>query len=241
MNPIARSRRQGSRPTGYRGRLMLMAAALAALAGCESGYGARQGDPFVGIRAPAMPSPAAGTGTTPASTATAAVPPLPGSVTSPALGVVAGGTTLTPENPRADLRMPAPQVVPVSSPGAARGLAPSSAVLGEPEPASQASSSLRPVPSVPSGGFQQTGASVPGAAATSSVMTFEQAQQFLKKRGVAWQRLETLGDQGQWRFRCSIPVPNQKINHTYETVSPFPYDPLTAIRAVISQIEQGQH
>jgi hypothetical protein len=244
MNPIDRSRRQRSRLTGCRSLLGLMAAALIGLAGCETGYGARQGDPFVGIRAPALPSTPAETGAASAQATSAGVPPLPASHTPPVLSALAGGTTLTPENPRADLRMTAPQVVPVSSPGgAARGVAPSTAVLGEPEAAGQSTSSLRPVAvAAPNAGFQQTGAASPAAPATPSVgaMTFEETQQYLKKQGVVWQRLETVGD-GQWRFRCGIPVPNKPINHTYETIAPFPYDPLTAMRAVISQLEQGPH
>jgi len=216
----------------------LTAAALMALAGCEGSYGARQPDPLVGIHAPPLPST---NGAAPVQSASSGVPPLPASHTPTSLGALASGATPTPESPRT-LRMDTPPVpvVPVSSPAGetARGVAPNTAVLGEPQPAApqSTSSSLMPIP-IQNAGVQQTAASTP--VPPGEGMSFEQAQQFLKQRGVVWQRLETWGDQGQWKFRCSIPVPNKPINHTYETIPPLPYDPLTAIRAVISQIERG--
>ena len=64
--------------------------------------------------------------------------------------------------------------------------------------------------------------------------TYEQAQAILAARGVSWQRLE--GDQGKWKFSCSIPNPqNRNISRTYEARDA---DHLAAIQAVLDQISK---
>ncbi len=176
----------------------------------------------------------------------AQVPPLPAthSLTSPA--ALASGTTPTPENPR-DLRIPggAP-IVPASLPsgGTARGVAPGGGVLEAPQPVPESTSNLTPTASADPQ-VQRTAASSPAIAASSTAptaaLTFEQAQQILKQYGVTWQRLETVGDQGQWKLRCSVPNPaNRSVHRWYETAKPLPYDPLTAVRAVIDQLQKEQ-
>jgi hypothetical protein len=72
-----------------------------------------------------------------------------------------------------------------------------------------------------------------GAARAGS---FEQAQSQLTTRGVIWQRLETVGDHGDWKFACSVPNPqNRLISRTYEATA---RDPLSAIQAVLDQISK---
>jgi hypothetical protein len=119
-------------------------------------------------------------------------------------------------------------------------------MLGDPQPVPESTSRLTPVPSTDPG-LQRTGASTPPPAAAAlpaspgGAMTFEQVQQYLKQRGVVWQRLETWGDQGQWKFQCSLPIPGStNMNRTYVTDTPLPTDPLTAVRAVLDKIEKDQ-
>jgi hypothetical protein len=70
-------------------------------------------------------------------------------------------------------------------------------------------------------------------------MTFEQAQAQLRMRGVTWQRLEIWGDDGKWKFSCSIPnAQNANIRRSYES-PPLP-DPLMALQAVLEQIDKDQ-
>jgi hypothetical protein len=235
--------------------LLLPAAVWLALSGCDNNYAQRQADPFMGIHAssiPGPPSPAAtGSGGAAATqTASTGATALPGthSMTSPA--ALAGGTLPAPENPRGDLRIDAPPVVPASLPGgaAARGAAPSGVQVGGPEPVPESTSRIAPL-AAPGGGFQPVGAVTPGTPTPAASvplstpvanMTFEDALKYLKQRGVIWQRLETWGDQGQWKFQCSLPIPGSpNIYRTYVT-DPLPYDPLTAVRIVLDKIEKDQ-
>lgn len=83
----------------------------------------------------------------------------------------------------------------------------------------------RPLPS-PSGVVQAGG---------SGVTTYEQAQAILAARGVKWQRLETWGDSGEWKFTCSIPNrQNEFISRTYEGRAD---NYLAAVQAVLEQIQ----
>ncbi len=79
---------------------------------------------------------------------------------------------------------------------------------------------------------------LPNPTGNSQVITYEQAQERLAARGVAWQRLETGGEQGEWKFSCSIPNrQNPNVSRTYEARA---CDFLTAIRAVLDQIDKEQ-
>jgi hypothetical protein len=69
----------------------------------------------------------------------------------------------------------------------------------------------------------------------SRVATYEQAQSLLAARRVSWQRLETWGDEGEWKFSCRIPNPH--IARTYEARA---REPIAALRAVLEQIDQEQ-
>ena len=78
----------------------------------------------------------------------------------------------------------------------------------------------------------------PGTTAGPSNLSYEEAQGRLAARGVAWQRLESWGDQGDWKFTCSIPNrQNPYISRTYEAEA---HDPLSALHGVLEQIEHDQ-
>lgn len=60
----------------------------------------------------------------------------------------------------------------------------------------------------------------------------------LRQRGATFQRLETWGNEGEWKFSCSIPNrQNPHIRRTYEAKAA---DPLLAVRAVIDQVDKEQ-
>lgn len=99
-----------------------------------------------------------------------------------------------------------------------------------PPPHSQAPAPVPPVAAPP---LVARGA---GPFGGGSIATFEQAQVVLASHGVKWQRLETWGDRGEWKFSCSIPNrQNAFISRTYEGRAP---DSLSAVRAVLNQIDQ---
>ena len=55
---------------------------------------------------------------------------------------------------------------------------------------------------------------------------------------VVWQRLDTVSDNGGWKYSCSVPNrQNPNIRRTYEATAG---DPVAAIRAVLDQLNQEQ-
>ncbi|HTU92519.1 MAG TPA: hypothetical protein VMF69_20730 [Gemmataceae bacterium] len=170
---------------------------------------------------------------------------MPSSYTAAGTVPVASGETATPENPR-EIRMAGDTLPPASVPsaGAARGAAPAVSV-GNPEPAASGTAANL-VPTPISGGLgMPTPVPVPALApspageSAANIRTYEDAQRFLKQHGVTWQRMS--GDGDEWQFTCGIPNPsNPRVNKTYQTSKPFP-DLLSAMRAVITQIEQTPH
>ena len=53
-----------------------------------------------------------------------------------------------------------------------------------------------------------------------------------------WQRLDTVGDNGGWKYSCSVPNrQNPTIRRTYEATAG---DPVAAVRAVLDQLSQEQ-
>jgi hypothetical protein len=75
-----------------------------------------------------------------------------------------------------------------------------------------------------------------GLVSGSRVMTYDQAQEQLKTRGILWQRLEMVADQGKWKFSCSVPNrQNRMINRTYEAVADTD---LAAMQAVLDQMDK---
>jgi hypothetical protein len=243
MNPMDQSRRSRFRPIGGRGCLLLSSVVLTALAGCEGVGSRQQRDPMLGPQVPAQPAAAPGSqGNTPAQAAAEQAPPsLPSTYAATSPAALASGETATPEQGR-DLRITGDtsSTTALPSNGAARGVAPGVSV-GNPEPAaSDSTSRLAPV-AASTAPLQQLGAptaaSPPLGSAAAKVRTFEDAQQFLKQHNVKWQRLDEV-DVGWWKFECSVPNPSvPQANRHYYTSNPFP-DPLSAIRAVITEMEQ---
>lgn len=238
MSLIDPLRRSGPQRRSGRGGLLLSAAVLLASIGCESGFGGRpKSDPFFGTNTPPAPVPApSAPSNAPAVASSGPIPPLPATYTGPGTVPMAGGETATTEDPRS-LRMTGDPFTPASNPGtgAVRGTAPG-VTVGNPEPAQGgAISNLANPPS-----FGTLGAPTPSPAAPSTsatnIRTYEDAQNYLKQHGVNWQRLS--GDEGEWKFSCGIPnASNSHVSKTYSTKRAFP-DSLSAIRAVIAEIEQ---
>ncbi|MCS6853102.1 MAG: hypothetical protein NZ700_18255 [Gemmataceae bacterium] len=194
----------------------MLAGLMMLLAGCAS-YPRKGGDPLFGLPAP-KPAEGGGSKPPPANAGASLAPPV--SATSPA--------ALAATTPRAldggtELRIG----------GSANPTAPSPSLAGWQAPSRGGGPTLPPAdltsrrdPSLP-----------PNAAPVhpSQVTTYEQAQALLLARGVKWQRLETWGDRGEWKFSCSIPNPkNPFISRTYEGRAS---DYLAAVRAVLNQIE----
>jgi hypothetical protein len=70
--------------------------------------------------------------------------------------------------------------------------------------------------------------------------TYEQLQSMLTARGVTWQRLEKWGDEGDWKFSCSIPnKQSPNVSRHYEAKVAGP-NGLAAIRAVLDKIDLEQ-
>lgn len=208
--------------------------------GCESGWSSRQqSDPLLGIQSTPKPIGAPSAPSNPTVQASSGpIPPMPASYTAAGTTAVAGGEMATPENPR-EIRMTGDTISPTSLPSAAaRGAAPA-VNIGNPEPASVgANTALAPTP-VSGGPGTPAPASPSSSGSAGDIRTYEDAQRFLKQHGVTWQRMS--GDGDEWKFACGIPNPsNPHINKTYQTSKPFP-DLLSAMRAVIAQIEQTPH
>jgi hypothetical protein len=202
------------------------------LSGCAAGdRPAADPDPLLGA---VSGRPAARTSTpTPAATLSAPAPlPAPSSSTSTA--ALAPGA-FTPLDPTHDLRIGAGGGSATGAAGDAwhgRTGAPDVA-LRQPEPTNGGATPRAVLPVSASGP-----APAPVTTAAGSVTTFEQAQVLLKAHGVVWQRLETWGEGGEWKFSCSVPNrQNPNLRQNYEARAG---DQLAAVRAVLEQIEREQ-
>lgn len=81
------------------------------------------------------------------------------------------------------------------------------------------------------------GGAAPVTAGGVRVRTFEEAQQFLKARGVRWQELQTTGE-NEWKFSCSIPNRNNPSSvRNYEARDGYG---LLAMQKVIDQISRDE-
>jgi hypothetical protein len=228
---------RGRRP---RPAAWLSAVVCLLLAGCSSNPISRPAPPGVDPLLGGPPiQPPGGRAAAPAAspdTATAAVPPLTAPSTSTSTAALASGTA-QPLDATHDLRIGGnPVGGPAAPPGAPVTATPASDWKG------QAPVVLRgPEPPAPTPAPQQAPAQSPGIVPVGGirVLTFEQAQVQLRARGVTWQRLEVLGENGQWKFSCSVPNgQNPNIRRNYES-PPLP-DPLTAIQAVLIQMDRDQ-
>lgn len=214
---LAKTKRRGGRLAVALGRVSFCL--LPWVAGCATDdYGGH--DPLLG--GPPIPKPSA----TPA-TPTAApknmsvVPPLPASNTNTSTAALAGGG-FQPLDGRHDLRIGTNRGAsaggdPWRGPGSQTGV-----ILRQPE-------AVNNTTAVNNNTVQVGGIPKP---------TYEQAKTKLAARGVLWQRLETSGESGEWKFSCGTPSPRDpNLRRTYEAKAP---DPVTAMQAVIEQMDKDR-
>ncbi len=89
----------------------------------------------------------------------------------------------------------------------------------------------QPVPIVPVSGQNP----LPATAVPPRVATYEQAQAVLQSRRVRWQKLEMVGDTGEWKFSCLLPsLRNPSSLKTYEAQA---QTSLAAMQAVIDKLD----
>jgi hypothetical protein len=179
-------------------------------------------DPLLGgpaLRASVPPAP-------PPTATAGAVPPLP----APALGssnaALAAGTP-RPSDPSRELRIAGPSSDGWSKQGQPAPGPAGSVVLGRPEqPATLAS------------GQNALAATAPVSRNSVQITTREQGEAAVVARGALWNRLDQDPDTGVWRFRCSMPSPQDpRLHRTYDAKAS---DPISAIRLVIAQIDQDR-
>ena len=193
---------------------------LAALGGCQATQDWRnEPDPIRGGGAP-IPSgsslPYPGRPSTPGAGDPRAgeVPPLQVGRTSTSTAALAVGAAPIGD----DRRVPAAPAVTIQAP----------LPLGQQAPVSP------PNPIAPMSGFSVA----PSQSAGGS--SFEQIQEALQARGVAWQQLDMTGKPGEWHFSCAIPNLNDPYTRrNYETTMVGPGG-LNAMRAVLEDITQGR-
>jgi hypothetical protein len=198
----------------------VLAVTLSTLAGCAE-VDRLLDDPLLGggpATRLANPSPAA----------TAArdnsVPPIPSTSSSTSTAVLASGRIEQTLDPSRDLRIGNPGAVAGTGNGPWRGQSGGSipaATTGGSQ-GQLTSIQAQPRPAV-TGGYQ--------GASMDALFTLLQA------RGVTWHRLETWGDNGEWKYSCSVPDPkNPRIRHNFEARG---RDSKAALVAVLEQMDKG--
>lgn len=240
--PRLRQSLRSNGATARRLRTLLGASSLLALlaVGCAGDRPGAANDPLLGGPS-ARPNP---TGTLASTTPTNPVAPAAPVPSSPTSNAALAGSKPRVLDSANDLRIGEPgrsQYVHEPAGGA---------VLSRPVPVNSSPPSSTPTfgpsssASPSSGHSSSAGASafLPSSARGSShapgahIGSYEQAQAFLASHGVTWQRLETWGDKGEWKFTCSVPnKQNQFISRNYEAKA---HDYLAAIQAVIEQMEK---
>ncbi len=206
------------RALGLLGLGLVPCSVLLSLSGCLGDRRASS-DPLLGDRSP---RPTGGAAAVPPAQAAATPPPVPGSLTSNA---ALASTTGRPLDGSSELRIGAMPTT--ASPANWQGQGtPVATQVHQPVAAFEAAS--------------QPPILARGVAPVSSVrvISIDQALSRLAGYGVKGMRLETWGDNGEWKFSCSIPNrQNQYISRNYESRAG---DSLSALRSVIEQIEKEQ-
>jgi hypothetical protein len=201
------------------------------LAGCSTSNNVTTADPLLGPGAsrPLAQAPAAAA----APAATAAATPLPrqaapASLTSNA--ALANGVPNVPDNGQ-DLRI-AGSYQRTDAPAAPQG----GVMLQQPQPTFTPTSAQVPHSATAPAPAAST-APAPAPISNAPGSTFEQGLAALGTHHVTWQRLETV-DTGGWKFSCSVPNPqNASVSRTYTATAA---DPVSALKAVLSQLDRGQ-
>jgi hypothetical protein len=210
--------------------LLAPAVGLVLFAGCETA-GRRDPNDVLFGGTPAAPSPIPPPGRpvnavagAPAAT-TKPLPPLPPPGPSSTLATLASGNNATAENDRAS--RPA-GVTPVPDGGWRGG-----ATLHGPQPVDESGNRITPVGA--------TGSAV-GVAPVGGIAqdSYQQVMEKLKARGMTWNRLETTGENGSWKFSCTVVDRNNPgIEQRYEASAPGEFG-LAAMRAVLDKIEHPE-
>lgn len=201
---------------------------LAWQAGCANQAGqVGANDPLLGCAA--SPGPQAAAAPRPG----APVPPVPAPSSTTSTAALAGGA-YQPLDPNRDLRIGSPNPAPKA--GGWRGPEGQPGVaLAGPQPTAEPSPRVEAVRAPELKPAPTPVVKLTGGVASASV---EALWALLEAKGVTWQRLETWGDQGQWKYSCSVPNrQNPNIRRNYEAVARTPRD---AMRAVLEQMDQEQ-
>jgi hypothetical protein len=197
---------------GLRPLALPAALSLLLVAGCMQGSGLLDHDPLLNGSSPVRRTPAG----------------------------VRGPADVALEPPRVGEVPPIPPPQVPTSPAAlasstSRGGALASAHPGDPranDPPPEQGSRITPVAA--------TGSNPILASSAPGTGTYEQLQAMLLVRGVTMQKLETVGDRGEWRFSCAVPNPQSpNTRRTYQAQA-VGASGLAAIRAVIEKIDEIQ-
>jgi hypothetical protein len=209
----------------WRRALLAAAVGCVVLVGCESTGRRDPNDVLLG-GTPPVPSPnaTAGRSASAPATATKPLPPLPPPGPSSTLASLATSNNSASDNERTS--RPAP-VTPVPDGGGRPG----GATLHGPQPVEDSGNRITPVGATgPTGGL--------AAAGVPAQDSFQQIMDQLKARGMTWNRLETTGENGWWKFSCTIADRNNPgIEQRYEASGYGEYG-LAAMRAVLEKIER---
>lgn len=263
--PKNRNRHKAGR---WRGVGILAAAGLISLAGCntfDSGSTAAAPDPFLGPAVAGPPKTAVAAVQPPPGlppkTIAGVLPAAPAPSSAVSVAALAPNS-VRPVADRDELRMPAPR-----SGQGGEGWAPTGgsavasngvrATLNQPE--NSAAPTRSPVPGVLTQNTNPTPATqqipwpppqpqaqtstpraqeAPGPAAPEEPpTTTDAAAAILSKKGAVWQRPSANGETGEVLFRCGIPNPKTNKVRIYEARAK---DQLSAMQAVIEQIDKGQ-
>jgi len=223
--------------SAFSGLVVAWCLAVTGCAGTNRAPSSPAVDPLLG--GPPAPRQGAAAPTTPPpgkpASGVAALPPPPSSVSPPIVptssgsmaALAAGGLpTLDTNHDQLPLRIGPP---PNNTGWSGQGTPPS-VVLNRPEPSPDASlrRDLAPAPPAPPPNFTPTSA--------TRFATYEQALAELTARGVKWQRLESDGETGEWKFTCSLP--NRQYPNISRTYVARAAEPVTAVRAVIEQMDR---
>lgn len=208
------------------------------LVGCQQDgrMAATDRDPLVGSQPPLPPPPAPASASP---TGVASLGPLPAppsaftptSQTSPA--ALAAGTPANFDRSQ-ELRIGNAPAAP--SPGPLTSLPPPGPPTGPPPPA-PAVTLQQPAAPGPAPAWQDSAITPTAAvAAPPQASNYEQLRQLLLARGVTYMRLETWGNQGGWKFTCSLLNPHDPGKmRTYEAEA---QQDVAAMQAVLDQMDK---
>lgn len=145
-----------------------------------------------------------------------------------------GGTAVGSNGVRATLNQPETNVTPTRTPAPAL-LTQASNPAPAPQPAAwPPPSPTQPQPQAATAATRETPGSPPSEELPT---TIDAAAALLNRKGAAWQRPSPTGESGEVLFRCGMPNAKTSKVRVYEARAK---DQLSAMQAVIEQIDKGQ-